>query len=315
MSTESNDIQEIIDFPLSDGTFAKVTAQGSYSLEHRFGVTRGRLKRGRGGDSVVVKPRRAFGKPTTTAKELPLRDLLAYIYNVMPSSAFSEPGQTLFLIDGDPRNLLPENIGLTALPEIETECSDEAPRIACAPAPAAPAAPRSPDAMSIPAQEELLAELFPKLKAISGAFLNPESPAQADECAQDTVLELLHQIRAGRCRAVNKNMFRAYATNGIRKKALSKLSALVSGACLDIDHDRVAVRLLRVARESARLRKKQGLPFDSPVRVLPNCMTTVEIARELEKKAELDRARIAEEGGEWGNVDLESATELNSTTE
>src|SRR5258706_16311571 len=121
MSTETSDLHKTIDFPLTDGTFAKVTAQGAHSLDQGFGVVHGRLKRGKGSDAVVVKPRRAFGKPTPAAKELPLRDLLGYCYGIMPPTMLSEPGQSLFLVDGDPRNLLPSNIALTAPTEISSE--------------------------------------------------------------------------------------------------------------------------------------------------------------------------------------------------
>src|SRR5579862_1029167 len=60
---------EIIDFPLSDGTTAKITALAQQQLEHQFGVTNGRLKRGRGSDSVVVKTTLAFGRPVRDSKE------------------------------------------------------------------------------------------------------------------------------------------------------------------------------------------------------------------------------------------------------
>ncbi len=136
-----------VQFPLSDGTHAVITAYALRDLRNNRDVITGRMKKGAGGNSAVyVSVEKHDGKGTV---ELPLRDMLAaFTYRIR----VEDSDQKYFLIDGDPRNLLPSNIGVTPRKEIPfvVERAAYKPRAL---------KPRPAGAMSVERQREVLQEM------------------------------------------------------------------------------------------------------------------------------------------------------------
>jgi hypothetical protein len=134
-------------FPLSDGTFAKITHGALRGLKYQRDVTSGRMKKGAGGNEAVYVTVEMHGDKDTV--ELSLRDVLAvFHYGIEVEHA----SQKFFLKDGDPRNLMPDNIGLTPRKDAPFVV-ERAPRKSQKPEP------RPEGAMTTDRQVELLLEM------------------------------------------------------------------------------------------------------------------------------------------------------------
>jgi hypothetical protein len=286
--------------PLSDGSFALLTPKALGRLEDEFGILSARLKKGAAGCSQVVAQIRT-GRLRTT-KEIAIRDLLAVFVYFPARLTFNSGewrsnenrGQSYFLADGDARNLMPGNFTLTDAPVVANiaEKKTKTKKISAQKA-------RPTNALPIEVQEALLDEVFPKLRAVSLAILRPESPSQGEEIAQDTALSLLQQIRAGACHAVSRGQLFAWVFSAVKTVALRKLNAIQSGVCKDVDHDRAAIRLLRVKRLNGKMREHAGLSVEQDHDMLGD-INMADLARKLEaeasEKAQQERQRRLDEG-------------------
>jgi hypothetical protein len=295
----------VAQLPLSDGTFALLTPKALGRLEDEFGIVEARVKKGAAGCNAVVA--RISTGDFRTNKEIPVRDLLAtWVY--FPSWHPNENrGRSYFLTDGDARNLMPGNFLLTDAPTV-VNFEEKKPRVKKVSAPRV----RPTDALPIETQEALLEEAFPKMRGIATAILRPESTAQGEEVCQTTALELLQQIRAGGCDSINKWQFFAWAFSAVKTVALRKLRNIQSGVCKDVDHDRAAIRLLRVKRLNGKMREQAGLSLELDENMLGD-INLPSLARQLEteaaEKAEAQRQQKAD-GGSWRKVDIEAAAEV-----
>jgi len=289
-------------FPLADGSHATITALAALMLEEKFGITRGRLKKGAGGNDAVVVS-------VASGNEVRLLDLLSVFIYLGHKTLIEDPDQKFILRDGDPLRLLPENITVTPRKPVEVRRE----RKTYTRKTAVVRRERPANALSIVEQERLLEEAFPKLRAVALAILRPESEFQADDVTQETCISLLQQIRSGGCHAENRAQFFGWALSAAQKASTWKLDAICSGVCKDVDHDRVEIKLLRVVRLDGDLKERAGVFADAPQTFLPE-IKPAKLGQLLEADAkeerERERQRIKDEGGVWTNVDLESGTEV-----
>lgn len=314
--SENEMLNETANLPLTDGTNALVTEYALSLLEEDYGIVRGRIKKGSGGEVVVVAPKKFDGKRVIGNKEVPLRDLLAVdVYGMFRRLERADIAGYR-LADGDPRNILPSNIVkiMNSAPEVK-ERKQYTRRKPLA------ATERPTEALSTHEQESLLSEAFPKMRGVAYAILTPDSQSktgsrsQADDLVQDVAVNLLTLVRAGKCKAVNRGQFFSFCFALTQCAASWKLQALANGVCRDVDHDEAEILLLRVRRLEGDLRERQGLPLDhnesSPLEGLDPAWLAKQLERDAEKKAAEERQRIKEEGGRWDNVDLEAGTEMS----
>lgn len=300
MKTELKEIQKTVDFPLTDGSVARITESGSYCLEEDFGVTSGRIRRGKGGEAVMVRPTLCYGKPVPKpAKEVVLRDLLAVWVYYSPELRNPEPSQSFYLVDGNARNLTPENIALTERPEIRWPEPKERKKKHIAEVP-----------LSTKQLFDELGEIFPEMQKHVLTLIR-RSKWQATEVLAEVLFELLRQIRNGTCPAKNKNELYVWAFGSLKLAAKWKRDAIRDGRCRDVDHDKAAIRLARVVRKNAELLEAAGLSVGSPVWLLPEGVPTADLARQFEadaaKQAALEDKRIEDEGGIWKSSEDEYA--------
>jgi hypothetical protein len=305
--------------PLSDGSHARLTKKALEILAEDYGVTTGRLKKGSGSDVVVVSPTRFDGKPVHGAPEVSLRDLLAvHVYGLGTFREWENKEiEGYKLADGDARNLRPENF----IKVVKTVKEMKERKPYTRKTPAAPGATRPAEYLSITEQEELLGEVFGKMRALAYAILTPDrysktgSSSQADEVVQESAMNILSLVRGGKCRAINRGMFFAFCFSLTQRAASWKLQAIASGFCRDVDHDEAEILLLRVKRLEADLRERRGQyaeeDSNSPLEGVDPIWLAKELERDAEEKAAEERQQMKEEGGSFDAVDLEAGTELS----
>jgi hypothetical protein len=309
-------MNENANLPLTDGTVATVTEYALEVLEEEYGIVRGRVKKGSAGDVVLVTPKRYNGKPVRGAKELPLRDLLAvHVYPPMCTIWDEKDLAGFKLVDCAARNLLPSNIVkvMKTVPEVKDRKPYTRKKIKAVPE-------RPSDALSVSEQEELLSEVFVKMRGVAYAILTPDSHSktgsrsQADDVVQEVAVTVLSLVRAGKCHAVNRGQFFSFCFALTQRAASWKLQAIASGFCRDVDHDEAEILLLRVKRLEADLREREGVSVEdngmSPLEGIDPVWLAKELERDAAAKQTTEHQRVKEEGGRWDAVDLEAGTEL-----
>ena len=309
-------MNEPANLPLTDGTTAIVTEDALEALEEDYGIVRGRVKKGSSGEVVLVTPKRYNGKPVRGAKEVLLRDLLAvHVYGLCGNHWEEKEIAGYKLADADARNLMPSNVVkvMKTAPEVKDRKPYTRKKIKAVPE-------RPTDALSIREQEELLSEVFAKMRGVAYAILTPDnhsktgSRSQADDVVQEVAVTVLSLVRAGKCHAVNRGQFFSFCFALTQRAASWKLQAIASGFCRDVDHDEAEILLLRVKRLEADLRQREGVSVEdngiSPLEGIDPVWLAKQLERDAAEKRTTEHQRVKEEGGTWEAVDLEAGTEL-----
>jgi hypothetical protein len=283
--------------PLSDGTLCCLTEYALRVLGHEFGISSGRVKKAGSGsyDFVAVTP--AVAK-YPDSREVALKDLLA----VTAYKIAGDPGQKFVLLDGDIRNLMPDNVALSARPE--------------------PKEPRQPkakktrkvvvaSALPLEMQLELLAlavtghsyvdgdgewKKVKKLVTIGQALLR--NKALAEEICGEVVLSLVEQIHAGAFRGKSTVEFFGWVRESAYRQFSKRLDGVLMRYIGDVETDPSAIRL-RKAMHSEIVQAgspEQVAPFNyqSERADAGRVIERAERAEKERKRKELEEAERAE---------------------
>jgi hypothetical protein len=332
---EITDIHRAVELPLSDGTTVRVTHHAAQTLAEVYGITKGRIKKAKDGFEYVVATlsRKAFVPYAVTEdpqREVALRDLLAfYVYHNGPAFHFipvkrgSLWNGRVEMADGDQRNLLPDNFRLEWFetpyadarlapgahkPEEERAAAADSNEVETITIDESLSAPQN--AELIQEQRGLLARYFSLIQNECKKILL-RSEYQADEVAQETTFQLLRQIDNGMCPATNEVNFQKWAKGSAWLASLRKLRAIRAGVCVDVDHDKAEIRLLRAVRFLGEQSEKVGSPLEGVS--MRDALNLPALAAELEKASKEEAETIKAEGGawNWNRVDLERGLEFS----
>jgi hypothetical protein len=226
------------ELPLTDGTVCKLSDLAKSLLESEFGITSGRVKRAADHEFVMVTPKsREYANV-----EMPLRELLACFVYEKEKLAH---GQKWVNADGDPRNLLPQNIVETELPAPK-EQREKSERVNV-----------YLDNTDVQRQLDELSDAiagkpnsgFASLRAIGLSILR--NPLLVDEVLGETTLELVEQIRRGSFRGKSLGEFHAWIRKISRRQFNKRLQYFIA----DIEPDKNAIRIRKALVEAGRIRE------------------------------------------------------------